>query len=190
MHNVHQSPPSFTEKPSGTIDFTHFSQFPLYQQAFYSPYCNISQAKHQFIPCQGNLSHLYIYSGLDIHESSSQSNWVFYSINESKPRKVVIENEFHGHIFAIPNAYINRWGQTFDFHPQSRTGNSLFHCFILNCREPTLNYFELYLSGNRYLSGNCADLPTKPIYPIESIYNSRKTVDLSDEYALNIVIPW
>jgi hypothetical protein len=149
----------FTSKPRGRKDFTNFEHIPLYDDRYYSKYCPIN-SPYGFSSCSGPLSNVKIFTGLNIEESIDQSTMKYTMISTTLTPNNSFISRFTGHIFAIPNSYINCWGQTFDFVTQ-----------------------------RRYLSGRCADLPEKPIYPIESMYREEKTLEINST-VLNLVIPW
>lgn len=148
-----------SEKVSSRIDFSSYRQLSLYDPNYYSNFCP-KTATSVFESCTGPLKELKIYTGLDIEETTEQSTMKYTILNDPTSLNSSIISRFTGHLFAIPNAYVNRWGQTFD--PVEKI---------------------------RYLSGRCADLPTKPIYPIESLYQSDKCLEFN-HIVINLVIPW
>lgn len=150
----------FTALPKEKVDFEKFEAIPLYNDEYYMKFCP-KTSPNSFTNCEGPLKNVKIFTGLNIEESVEQSTMKFEVIQE--PQNIHNSSfiaRFTGHLFAIPDAYINMWGQTFDF-----------------------------TTRRRYLSGRCADLPEKPIYPISSKYDMDKTLNMNG-IVLNLVIPW
>lgn len=150
----------FSPLPPGKVDFERFEAINLYDDEFYLQHCPRS-SPNNFSDCHGPLKNVKIFTGLNIEETREQSTTRFTVIQEPQNiQNSTFIARFTGHLFAIPDAYINMWGQTFDF-----------------------------TTRRRYLSGRCADLPEKPIYPISSVYDSEKTLNMNG-IVLNLVIPW
>lgn len=150
---------SMSEKYPNKVEFGDFEHVRLYDDIFYSKHCPMSSTQ-AFSDCTGPLSNIKIFTGLNIEESVEQSTMKFTVLGNPDKRNSSFISRFTGHLFAIPDAYVNMWGQTFDFRTR-----------------------------RRYLSGRCADLPDKPIYPISSTYLPQKTLEFN-ETVLNLVIPW
>lgn len=150
----------FTQLPKDKVDFENFEAVPIYNDEYYKKYCPKS-SPNKFANCDGPLKNVKIFTGLNIEESVEQSTTHFDVIQDPENgHNTSYIARFTGHLFAIPDAYINMWGQTFDF-----------------------------TTRRRYLSGRCADLPEKPIYPISSKYDMDKTLNMNG-VVLNLVIPW
>jgi hypothetical protein len=99
----------------GNFAFDKFEHINLYDPRNYSQYCP-SNSTTKFTSCWGPYQNVKIYNGLRI-DSSTIPKFQYKYLKNPLPEEfqtMTMNTQFIGDLFAVPNAYINRWGQTFD----------------------------------------------------------------------------
>lgn len=139
-------------KMRGNFGYDHFEHLILYDPRNYSQYCP-SNSTTKFTSCWGPYANVKIYNGLRIHADPNiryRYRLLKHFNSTDIYQEMKMNTQFTGDLFAIPNAYINRWGQTFDQKYR-------------------------YLSGRCADSDH-----DKPPYTIESMYQEKKVLVVED----------